>query len=497
MFLNDIFNTILKYGAYQNMTEKQFLEHEITHWLTSEARDWQMTGHDYYLYNQAIDRKERQVIGEGGQLQTVHNLPNNRLKDNRYAFLVDQKTNYLLAKPVDAKADEETAQDVINDELGPAFRRTLREVGKDALNCGISYLFPYIEENALKFKRFYGYEILPFWKDRDHTELDAFLRMYPQEVYEGQTRKIVWRVEWYTLDGVRKFIWESGGLKAESDDIFPYLVINDGSGDPVEGEDGGPVTMNWQRIPLIPFKANEDELPLIRRVKSLQDALNTLYSNYADSTQEDARNTILVIRNYDGQDLGSFRRNLAQFGAVKVRDQGGIDTLQINVNSENYISIINLLRRAIIENGRGVDSKDERLTSGTPNMMNIRSMYTDLDLDADEMEMEFQASLQQLMWFVNAFNTATGKPAVDVQFIFNRDTMVNEGDTINNCRASVGIISEETIIANHPWVKDSKAELERVKAEQAEKMQDMMDAYGGMGGATNNGNDAGPNREKP
>lgn len=496
MFLNDIFNTILKYGAYQNMTEKQFLEHEITHWMTSEAREWQMTGHDYYLYNQAIDHKERRVIGEGGQLQTVHNLPNNRLKDNRYAFLVDQKTNYLLAKPIDTKTDEETAQDVINDELGPAFRRTLREVGKDALNCGISYLFPYIEDNTLKFKRFYGYEILPFWKDRDHTELDAFLRMYPQEVYEGQTRKIVWRVEWYTLDGVRKFIWESGGLKAESDDIFPYLVINDGSGDPVEGDDGKPVTMNWQKIPLIPFKANEDELPLIRRVKSLQDALNTLYSNYADSTQEDARNTILVIRNYDGQDLGSFRRNLAQFGAVKVRDQGGIDTLQINVDSENYISIINLLRRAIIENGCGVDSKDERLTSGTPNMMNIRSMYTDLDLDADEMEMEFQTSLQQLMWFVNTFNAATGKPTADVQFIFNRDTMVNEGDTINNCRASVGIISEETIIANHPWVKDSKAELERVKAEQAEKMQDMMDAYGGMGGTTN-GNDAGHDREKP
>lgn len=269
MFLNDIFNTILKYGAYQNMTEKQFLEHEITHWINSDCRRWQMTGHEYYLYNQLIDLKERQVIGEGGQLTTVHNLPNNKLKDNRYAFLVDQKTNYLLAKPIDTKTDNDAAQELINDELGPSFRRTLREVGKDALNCGISYLFPYVDDGALKFKRFYGYEVLPFWKDREHTELDAFLRMYPQEVYEGQTRKIVWRVEWYTLEGVQKFIWESGGLKAESNEIFPYLVINDGSGEPAEN--GQPIqTMNWNRIPLIPFKANEDELPLIQRVKSLQ-----------------------------------------------------------------------------------------------------------------------------------------------------------------------------------------------------------------------------------
>ena len=36
--------------------------------------------------------------------------------------------------------------------------------------------------------------------------------------------------------------------------------------------------------------------------------------------QEDARNTILILKNYDGQDLGEFRHNLATFGAVKVRE---------------------------------------------------------------------------------------------------------------------------------------------------------------------------------
>lgn len=35
--------------------------------------------------------------------------------------------------------------------------------------------------------------------------------------------------------------------------------------------------------------------------------------------------------------------------------------------------------------------------------MNIRSIYSDIDLDANNMEMEFQASLEQLMWFVNTF----------------------------------------------------------------------------------------------
>ena len=59
--------------------------------------------------------------------------------------------------------------------------------------------------------------------------------------------------------------------------------------------------------------------------------------------------------------------------------------------------------------------------------------------------------------------------------------MVNESEVINDCRASVGIISQETIIANHPWVKDSKKELEQVQQEQAQQMA-AMDPYGGNEG---------------
>ena len=57
--------------------------------------------------------------------------------------------------------------------------------------------------------------------------------------------------------------------------------------------------------------------------------------------------------------------------------------------------IIRLLKKAIIENGHGFDAKDDRMANN-PNQMNIRSIYSDIDLDANNMEMEFQASLEQL-----------------------------------------------------------------------------------------------------
>ena len=61
------------------------------------------------------------------------------------------------------------------------------------------------------------------------------------------------------------------------------------------------------------------EQPLLNRVKSLQDGLNMLMSDFMNNMQEDSRNTILVIKNYDGENLGEYRRNLATYGAVKVR----------------------------------------------------------------------------------------------------------------------------------------------------------------------------------
>ena len=78
------------------------------------------------------------------------------------------------------------------------------------------------------------------------------------------------------------------------------------------------------------------------------------------------------------------------------------------MNSDNYQLLINILRKAIIENGRGFDAKDDRMANN-PNQMNIMSMYSDIDLDANEMELEFKSSLHDLMWFVNTYRGLTNQ----------------------------------------------------------------------------------------
>ena len=72
----------------------------------------------------------------------------------------------------------------------------------------------------------------------------------------------------------------------------------------------GEETYNWGKVPLIPFRSNNLEQPLICRVKCLQDALNEIISKFQDNMMEDAGSTILILTNYDGENLGNHLRHL-------------------------------------------------------------------------------------------------------------------------------------------------------------------------------------------
>lgn len=119
-----------------------------------------------------------------------------------------------------------------------------------------------------------------------------------------------------------------------------------------------------------------------------------------------------------------------------------------------------------------------------PNQMNIQSMYSDIDLDANGMETEFQAAFDDLLWFINQDFANTGRGDFEEEettIVFNRDMPVNESEAIENCGKSVGILSNETIVAQHPWTTDVELELERIKKEKEEAMEQAQDYTGAFG----------------
>lgn len=461
---------------------------DLNDWIVSPIRVKQLDGERYYEGHHDILTRKREAIGENGELTEVNNLPNNKIVDNRYKGLVKQKANYLLGKPLTISGEDRSYVEALKTIFDRKFQRTLKNAAISALQNGICWLYPYYDSvGELRFKLIKGSQMMPYWADDEHTEVERAVRFYQEKVYEPNSAvsKIIDKVEVYDIDGVYKYLWQSGTLKPDFGDSnnnhVSYAVTMQGGKE-----------YNWERVPLIPVKYNEDERPLLNFVRSLQDGLNTLLSDFENNLQEDCRNTILVLKNYDGENLGSFRKNLSTYGAVKVRSdgdaRGGVDTLTITVNADNYKIILDLFKKAIIENGMGYDSKDDRL-SGNPNQLNIRSMYSDIDLDANDMETEFQAALDDLLWFADQYlANKLHKNYFDtnVDFIFNRDILISETQVIEDIKNSVGILSRRTLVEQHPYIDDVEEEMQRIEEEEQAELSEYRDFGGNNKGDNDN-----------
>lgn len=456
-----------------NITEKQYIETRIRNWIYSKARLDQLTGERYYLGQHDILTKKRTVIGQCGDVEEVHNLPNNKRIDNEVAKYIDQKNNYILGKPISFECEDEEYIKDVRKILNNRFRRTLKRLGQNSLIGGIAWLCPYISEDGkLMFRDFPAYEILPIWEDTAHTELKMAIRLYEEEKPNAKSEHdTIQRVEVFTKNGIKYYTYENNGL--HEDPMRPdaaYIKIK--RGDDVE-------LRNWDKIPLIPFKLNSKEIPLINRCKNLQDAINEIISSFKDNMEEDSRNTIIVLDNYDGQDLGEFRKNLAQYGAIKVRSadgaRGDVRTLHIEVNYANYESILNIFKTAIKKNCRGYDFSDLNKAAADPNQMNIKSILSDTDIDANDMEIEFQAAFEEVFWFIDHYQSNVDEDR-EVKVIFNRDGIINEIEVMQMLIAAGLKLSQRTLREQCPYVNDVDKEEELVEEDEKKAM----DAYGAM-----------------
>ena len=448
--------------SVENLNEKSYLEKKIASWLHSPERMEQLTGDRYYRGDHDILMNMRMGIGKDGEPVELKHLLNNRKVDNQYAKMVDQKTNYLLSQPLAFKSDDEEYVKSLNKVFNKRFHKILNNIGEDCMNGGIAWLYPYYgDDGELKFKRFAAHEILPFWVDTDHTELAMAVRYYLEEDPKNIDRFIE-KVEVYTKNGIDFYTFENNRLIPEKDHVN-YITA---------GDQG----YNWERIPLIPFKLNAKEIPLIKRCKNLQDSINEIVSTFKNNMEENAYNTILILENYEGEDPAEFRHNVNQYGLIKVGSvdgaRGDVRTLQIEVNAQNYESMLKMFKKALLENCKGYDFTDLHTSGGEPNQMLVKSIFSEIDLDANEMELEFQCSFEELLWFVNQ---SLGVTDTEVEIIFNRDVPQNEAEIIQML-ASIGLrVSNRTLISQVPFVDCIDEEVAQLEKEE----QDALDAYAG------------------
>jgi len=153
-------NEIINIGALSKISDIEFLEKELSKFLSSKERKLMITGERYFNYEHDILGKRRMVIGENGNLIEDTKLPNNKYIDNRYAEMVQQKVSYLLAKPITFNTDNDAYAKLLREVFNKRFMRLIKNIGRDSYNGGISWLYPYYDEQgSFKMKRFKPYGV--------------------------------------------------------------------------------------------------------------------------------------------------------------------------------------------------------------------------------------------------------------------------------------------------------------------------------------------------
>lgn len=441
----------------KSVSESEYIQEQIDKHDTTQMR----VGVNYY-FNESDILKRKLYRYEDGIKVEDDTKPNNRIPHGWHKLLVDQKTGYLVGQPINFAADNESFQEYINDYLGEKFDDIANELVKNASNKGVEWLHPYIDENGeFDFIITPAEQIIPIYAGEGNKRLGLVIRFYPITIDNVETIK----VELWDENTVTFYIKQDGKYVLD-----PYEPNNPdshfyfGTSDNEKG-------YGWGKVPFIPFKNNEELRGDIHDYKEHIDAFDLTVSDNQNAFEE-FQNLIYVLKGYEGQSLSEFTTNLKFYKAVSVEagEGSGVDTINNEIPMDSADKHLDRLRESIFFFGQGVDVGTDKF-GNSPSGIALRFLYSLLELKASTLERKFRTSIQSLLWFLCEYLKMSGKGEFnykEVDFTFKRTMLMNELEQAQIAQASKGVISDETIINNHPWVKDSEQELERLARQREE-----------------------------
>lgn len=418
-------------------------------------------GTRYYHNKNDIKSRVMFYYDANGNRQTDHEAINHRIPHNWHKLLVDQKVSYLLGKPVVIDAVPDAYATLLNDWLDEEFDDKLQEIGKNASNKGVEYLHPYINpEGEFKFVIIPAEQCIPIYDTDYQEEIVEFIRFYP--VWVNDKERI--RAEWWTPQIVTYYIQQDNGLfelemeegKANPDSHFYY------------GEQG----YGWGKVPFIEFKNNEEKESDLQYYREIIDIYDLIVSDLANDLAS-LQKLIYVLKGYEGTSMKEFVDNLRFFRSVKVSgdDGSGVDILQADIPVAAIDTFLDREEENIFLFGQGVNIKTDKF-GNSPSGIALKFLFHLLDLKSNIMARKFAFAVKKFCWFLTEYLALSGEytapaHAIDtVKVTFTKSMLTNELELTQMALSSKGVISDETIIANHPWVDNVQDEKEKMTEEQ-------------------------------
>ena len=366
--------------------------------------------------------------------------------------IVTQKTNFLFGKSFSIDAPEPFAS-FWNRFLDFNVRKIINSLAFDAVNKGIGWVYVYIDnDNELKLSLTAPETVYPAWHDNFNDDLDAVVLDYTEIEYINSQKRAVKKVEFWNQNGVYRFADNSAtGIKLETEAVTSHMQYLN-------------APYNWDMVPFIPLKGNRMQKPVLTYIKAFIDAYDELNTKSVKALLNDI-DPFIVVKNLspDIDSLAEARRLLTNLRMASVSDDGGLELVKGNTDITSVQMKLEALRKDIFEFSSAVDLHEIKFGSNLSGVA-IKAMFQDMDIYANGLELEFKSFIQKLKWFFDRWLLFTekvkpGQLDYNLDVILNRDLFIDETEIIDNVIKSIGIISEKTVVGNHPWVKDVNEEI--------------------------------------
>lgn len=456
------------------------IQNYIYDFESSDKRNKMRLGVDYYRSENTEIMNRRKLIytedSEGNPIaQDDPYKANNKLGSGFFKILVDQKVSYLLGNEYTFDVAD---QDSLTETLPRTMYSKVVKAAREASKKSRAWLQVYVDESGeLGVENIPSEQIIPVYKSGSDTDLELVIRYYKVTVMNSDGEVVnVNRVEAWDDEQVVYYQQnKEGGLyylldEQQMESIYgkPYsnpkyhFEKNLKYGDKITKVEGH----SWGQVPFVPLYNNDDEDYDLQSVKRYIDAYDIVNSDFINNL-EDFQEAFWILKGYNGENLNKFLQEVKTYKTLKISEDGDAkrDTLDIPYQARK--EALQGLEKDIFTFGQGVNPN--QLGDGNITNIVIKSRFANLDLKCDQFEDEVRNTIMKISVLMNRYREVTNAPVIEVDdVIFDRSLMVNQVEILKASREQMGVVSDKTRLANHPWVSDVEQEQEQLEEEMSD-----------------------------
>lgn len=369
----------------------------------------------------------------------------NHIITNYCKIITDTYSGYICGKPISYFSNDDITdiQDTLNYNDSAAQDMAMIT---NALIYGVAYELQWVDKYAqVRYCQVNPLNCFAIFDNTLDCELLYFVRWYKVNSIDETDSTYI--IEVYDSNSVRRYKSFGMGGALEFIDEEPHYF-----GD----------------VPVSVFYLNENEENIFNSVITLNDAYNELQSSEIDDFNAwvDAYLTFTGV-NAETDDISAMKEN-----RVLILPEGAeASWLTKNANDTQIVNILENIKKNIFKVTACPDMADETFLaqSGTA----LAYKLVGFENVASGIVARFIKALQRRIELIcNILNLkASDATWRDININFVRNLPINLTETVNLVNSLKGIVSDSTLLAQLPFIKDISAELEAIKKQKEEEVK--------------------------